>query len=292
MVQSPSVSTADRLGFTLFFAAAVHAVFVLGVTFTQPDKALTPPTLEVTLARYKSMEKPDKADYIAQANQQGSGTLDKAALPSSDQKAQFQSDLIREVTPQPQNAAQSVAVQALLDYVTTRESKTPITPLVELTEKKQQPKDMQGNAEVLIDLQEDIASLEAQFNRQREAYAKRPKIKRLTAASAMQEDGALYKEVWRRKVEQVGNLNYPEQARREKLYGELRLMVAIERNGHLKSVEILASSGKLVLDDAAVRIVKESAPFEPFDDTLKEYDIVEIIRTWRFEPGDTIITEG
>ncbi|MFK0571490.1 energy transducer TonB, partial [Endozoicomonas sp.] len=106
-----------------------------------------------------------------------------------------------------------------------------------------------------------------------------------------QEAGAFYKESWRRKVEKVGNINYPEKARRDQLYGELRLMVAIKRDGTLSSVEIMASSGYKVLDDAAIRIVKLASPFAPFDDTLKSYDIVEIIRTWRFEPGDRLFSQ-
>ena len=92
-------------------------------------------------------------------------------------------------------------------------------------------------------------------------------------------------------MEKVGNLNYPEKARRHQLYGELRLVVAINRDGTLSNVEILDSSGFQVLDDAAVRIVRQASPFAPFDDTLKSYDMVEIIRTWRFEPGNRLFSQ-
>ena len=286
-----AISSADRLGFTLFLAVLLHAIAVLGVSFNVSNKPAPPPTLEVTLATYQSKDKPHEADYLAQIHQQGSGTLADKALPSSDQQAQFQDDTIKEVQPQSQTAAQPEPVQARQTVVTTQaqsdrqlptmdEAISPELVAVEEDEQRRQ-----------IDLINEIASLEAQFHQQRQEYAKRPRIKRLTAASTQEEAGAFYKESWRRKVEKVGNLNYPQRARRERLYGELRLMVAINRDGTLNSVEILDSSGHRVLDDAALRIVKMASPFAPFDDTLRSYDLVEIIRTWRFEPGDRLFSK-
>lgn len=289
---SAAVSTSDRLGFTLFMAVALHALIVLGVTFSFKDKSALPPTLEVTLATYQSKEKPKEADYLAQINQQGSGSLEEKALPSSDQQAQFQEDVIKDVQPQPQTAAQPEQTLTQQTRVTTRgksnqkvsatDDSEKLEPIIEVEKDKSRKH---------IDLKNEIASLEAQFHQQRQEYAKRPRIKRLTAASTLQEAGAFYKESWRRKVEKVGNLNYPEKARQNQLYGELRLLVAINRDGTISNIEILDSSGFKVLDDAAVRIVRMASPFAPFDDTLKGYDIVEIIRTWRFEPGDRLFSQ-
>ncbi|WP_299729526.1 energy transducer TonB [uncultured Endozoicomonas sp.] len=291
VIASTAVSTADRLGFTLFAAAALHLLVVLGITFAVNDKTAPPPTLEVTLATYQSKEKPKDADYLAQINQQGSGTLDKKALPSSDQQAQFQDESIREVQPKAQAAAQPEQVIAEQRRITTTAAsshKTTAKVDVETPKPAAEERDKPRKA---IDFRNEIASLEAQLHKQRQDYAKRPRIKRLTAASTLQEDGAFYKESWRRKVETVGNLNYPDKARKQKLYGELRLMVAINRDGTLNKIEILDSSGYQVLDDAAIRIVRLSSPFTPFDDTLKSYDLVEIIRTWRFEPGNRLFSE-
>lgn len=81
-----TVSSADRLGFTLFMAAAIHAVIVLGLSFGLEDKAPPPKTLEVTLATYKSQKKPEDADFLAQLNQQGSGTLEKKPHPLPTEK--------------------------------------------------------------------------------------------------------------------------------------------------------------------------------------------------------------
>ena len=114
--------------------------------------------------------------------------------------------------------------------------------------------------------------------------ANRPRVRRLYSASTRKSYDAAYLDGWRRKVERVGNLNYPEEALRRRLYGHLRLLVVIQPDGRLKSVEVLKSSGHSILDDAAKRIVYLSAPFAPFPPEIrKRADLIEIIRTWRFE---------
>ena len=292
VITPTAVSSADRLGFTLFVAIALHLLVVLGITFAINEKTAPPPTLEVTLATYESKERPEKADYIAQINQQGSGTLDKKALPSSEQQAQFQTEAIKEVQPKAQTAAQPEQTLADQRRVTTTSSSKHKVATAAVDVKNLKPVvDERDEARKRIDFKNEVASLEAQFNRQRQEYAKRPRIKRLTAASTQQEAGAFYKESWRRRVETVGNLNYPEKARQLKLYGELRLMVAINKDGTLNKIEVLNSSGSQILDDAAIRIVRMASPFTPFDDTLKSYDLVEIIRTWRFEPGNHLFSQ-
>ncbi len=289
--QPTVVSSADRLVFTLFMAAIMHALIVLGLTFGYEEKPAPPPQLEVTLATYQSKEKPQQVDYLAQINQQGSGSLEEKALPSSDQQAQFQEDTIKEVQPQAQTAAQPKPIPKPQTTVTT-EGKSDQNIAKTTDTAPQKPDSVEeGKPRERIDLKHEIASLEAQFHQQRQEYAKRPRKIRLTSAATMEQPGAFYKESWRRKVEQVGNLNYPESARKNKLYGQLRLMVAINRDGTLRDIEIMESSGHKVLDDAAKRIVRLASPFAPFDDSLNQYDIVEIIRTWRFEPGDKLFSQ-
>jgi protein TonB len=90
-------------------------------------------------------------------------------------------------------------------------------------------------------------------------------------------------EAWRRKVENIGNLNYPEEARRKKLYGNLLLHVAVRSDGSVERVRLLKSSGHKLLDDAAINIVKLAAPYAPFPpDIRKEVDVLDITRTWQF----------
>ena len=137
-------------------------------------------------------------------------------------------------------------------------------------------------------LSSQIASLEAELANEQQLYAKRPRIHRLSAASTMRDKGAWYKDEWRKKVERIGNLNYPDEARRQQIYGSLRLMVSINRDGSLFEVLVLESSGQPLLDQAAQRIVRLAAPFAPFTGDLNDIDRLEIIRTWRFARGDRL----
>ncbi|PFN94356.1 energy transducer TonB, partial [Bacillus sp. AFS076308] len=75
---------------------------------------------------------------------------------------------------------------------------------------------------------------------------------------------------WRKKAERIGNLNYPDEARRQQIYGNLRLMVSINRDGSLYEVLVLESSGQPLLDQAAQRIVRLAAPFAPFTGDLSD----------------------
>ncbi len=127
-----------------------------------------------------------------------------------------------------------------------------------------------------------IASLSAEVRRKMEAKAQRPRRK-FISATTREYNYAAYMEAWRAKVERVGNLNYPEQARKQKLSGSLVLDVALNADGTINEITIRRSSGEKILDDAAVRIVKLSAPFSPFPQHIKdETDILHIMRTWQF----------
>jgi periplasmic protein TonB len=127
-----------------------------------------------------------------------------------------------------------------------------------------------------------IASLSAEIRRKMESKAKRPRRK-FISASTKEYNYAAYMEAWRSKVERVGNLNYPSQARRQGLSGSLVLDVALRRDGSIDEITIRRSSGEKLLDDAAIRIVELSAPFSPFPQHIKdETDILHIMRTWQF----------
>lgn len=102
---------------------------------------------------------------------------------------------------------------------------------------------------------------------------------------------AAYMDAWRIKVEAIGNLNYPEEARRQGLTGELVLDVALKQDGSVKYMTVLRSSGSSILDEAALRIVRLAAPFAPFPEAIRsETDFLHIIRTWRFERGNRLIS--
>ncbi len=87
-------------------------------------------------------------------------------------------------------------------------------------------------------------------------------------------------------------MNYPEQARREQLYGKLQLSVSIRADGSVESIEVSRSSGHRLLDAAAMRIVKLAGPFSPLPpDITKDVDILTITRTWSFTPSDKLESE-
>lgn len=286
---SPAITPSDRLGFTVFLAVSVHAVIILGVTFTYLDRKPSTHTMEVTLAQHRSQDAPEKADFLAQFNQVGSGTLKEKALTTSPNKAEFHDTIIRETSPmQQQTSAPKVVAKQ--------------KPVVSSTAKSDQKAAIENRAidntssdtpiegqKSLLQRSLEIASLEARLDRQRQIYAKRPRIKRLTSLSTASSTDAYYLNSWRRKIEKIGNLNYPAEARKNKLYGNLRVMVAILPDGSLKEVELLESSGVAVLDEAAIRIVKLASPFAPFPDDLRQStDVLEIIRTWQFRKNSSL----
>ena len=285
---SSGVRPADRLGFTLFVATLLHLALILGVSFTLAKPGQISKTLEITLSTFKSEEKPKEADFLAQDNQQGSGTLEHKAAPKTTEQAPFQDSKVNKVTPaaapQPTQRKEAVATKTSLTTSKPQPQKAP----TKQKEEEPQPDAQQAPIFDTTQLSAEIASLEAQLAQEQQLYAKRPKIHRLNAASTMRDKGAWYKDEWRKKVERVGNLNYPEEARRQRIYGSLRMLVSINRDGTLYEVQVLESSGQQVLDQAALRIVRLAAPFAPFTGDLADIDRLEIIRTWRFERGDRL----
>ncbi|OHC28911.1 TonB protein [Pseudomonas sp. 9AZ] len=286
-LSSAGVKPADRLGFTLFLAAVLHAALILGLGFTLAEPSQISKTLEITLSTFKSEEKPKEADFLAQDNQQGSGTLEHKAAPKTTEQALFQDSEVKRITPPAAPQQPAVRQEAPKAAVATRTPQQQKTP-VKREEAKPTPQARPAPVFDSAQLSSEIASLEAELAQEVQQYAKRPKIHRLNAASTMRDKGAWYKDEWRKKVERVGNLNYPDEARRQGIYGSLRLLVSINRDGTLYEVQVLESSGQRTLDQAALRIVRLAAPFAPFTGDLADVDRLEIIRTWRFERGDRL----
>ena len=285
---NPGITPSDRLSFTLFLAIAVHAALILGVTFTYLDKRGSVSTIEVTLAQHRSKNEPDKADFLAQFNQTGSGTLEEKALTTSPSQAEFFDTVIRDTSPVLQATTKPMVVQQREPVITTVAEST-IKAVTNIKAEKLPVNDIARGEKSLLQRSLEIASLEARLDKQRQIYAKRPRIKRLTSLSTVASSDAYYLNSWRRKIEKIGNLNYPAEARKRKLYGSLRLMVAILPDGSLKEVELLQSSGHRVLDNAAIQIVKLASPFAPFPDELRATtDVLEIIRTWQFRKNSSL----
>ncbi len=280
----------ERFGFTVFLSACFHAIVILGVGFTYLEEINSESAIEITLAQYRSDIAPDDADFLAQENQAGSGTLDEKAAPSTPFESDFNDDDIEEVQPIPQipDRENDAEVQDAA-VVTSASNEEQTRQLIEQNVPEQDAtQSVQSSSD---ELSLSIASLRAQLDLQRQAYAKRPRKYTISSASTKKSQDALYLDNWRKRIEAIGNLNYPDAARRQQLYGNLRLLVSILPDGVVEEIRILQSSGHSILDQAALGIVQLAAPFQPFPDELREtVDILEIIRTWRFHERTGLTT--
>ncbi len=276
----------DRLGFAFCIALALHAAIILGISFNREDHALAATKLEITLAQHNTEKAPDEADFLAQSNQQGSGTLEEKAMLTARERADFQDTKIRDVNPQQQMASEKkTASSAKVTSNSAQDKKS-------RTKTKKQAEALKERQEAQVSIMQrslEIASLEARLDVQQQAYAKRPRIRRLTSLATKQSDDAQYLYKWRAKIEAIGNKNYPAQAKQQKNFGDLRLLVALLPNGAVHQVKILESSGHKILDEAAIRIVHLAAPYDPFPREMSsKVDILEIIRTWQFQQNRLI----
>ncbi len=162
----------------------------------------------------------------------------------------------------------------------------PSKPEAEVAEVPDEPEQPTPSASELVNKSLEMASLNAEIQRKMKARAERPK-RTFISASTKEYKYASYMEAWRTKVERIGNLNYPEEARKRGLTGSLILDVALKPDGSVDEITIRRSSGNKLLDDAAIRIVELAAPFAPFPDNIrKDTDILHITRTWQFMQGN------
>lgn len=262
-----------------------HSLLIFGLGFAVPDpKLLTnwQPPLEVVLVNARTKAAPKKAEALAQANLDGGGNVDdnrqaKSPLPVNEIERQ-------ETAARQQVEALEEQAQRLVAQVESRES-VPVEP-----PREAQPRQEEIQTHNLAERSLELARLQAQISQQWDAYQRRPK--RMFVGARTREYGfARYVEDWRIKVERVGNLNYPEAARREKLYGSLILTVSINADGSVESVDVDRSSGHKLLDAAAVKIVEMGAPFAPFTAEMRDkVDILSITRTWTFTRSDQLVS--
>ena len=280
-------SPPDPIGATLLFSLLLHGVLLLGITFhfVKPTPSL--PTLDVTLVNVANQQAPDKADFLAQANNTGGGRSDRAARPSDlfsgaipKPDPGIAAQPVEAATPQPREATPTrmVTTSGATDFrVTSDTARTQVDPQEQVPTAEE------------LKRQQAIAQLAAELRQKKVAYAKRPKVKYLTA-STREYAYAAYMRGWSDRVERVGNLNYPEEARRRGLHGDVLLTVVLDLDGSIKSIEVIQSSGQKVLDAAAERIVRLAAPFPPAPRSAERIDELNITRTWRFQPNNVLQT--
>ncbi|MDH5444746.1 MAG: energy transducer TonB [Gammaproteobacteria bacterium] len=290
-----SINYSDRLGVMLFFALALHAVVILGVSFNLEDmsdpKQLD--TMEITLVHSQSDDTPQDADYLAQANQLGSGNTEEKVrasspfsnpLPTPDKG--FAPHTREDITP-PKADKEKYQRETLTVNKSRQQtySKPEKIPLPHETNKV--------TAAQLYERSSEIARLSAEINHLKKAFAKEPHHTYVSGANAKKYEYASYLDAWRAKVEKIGNMNYPSKALEKRLTGSLLLDVAIKPDGSLYSVKVLRSSGHPMLDRAAKRIVRMASPFAPLPKEIrKQTDILHIPRVWQFRNEAGLFTSG
>ncbi len=322
-VAKPLITPTDRFGLTFCLAVMAHGILVLGVTFAPEDLPPPRyETMEIILVQQKS-EPPEDAKILAQASLQGGGDLADAETPSTPLPAPFPQEepeiaapppveteapaesaaeapeIVADTEPEPAEIVEEIAVESsdaeerLAEKIDIKDKQAkPAEEVAKQQRPEENVRDKQvpekpalpptPSATALMTNSFKIASLSAQIRRKLQAKAERPRRK-FISASTREYKYASYMEAWRAKVERVGNLNYPEAARKKKISGSLILDVALNNDGSINQITVRRSSGHKVLDDAAIRIVELASPYSPFPDHIREEtDILHITRTWQF----------
>ena len=279
------LSQTDRFGVSMFGSFLVHMVIILGVTFALPKLRDLPglPSLEITLVQTASDKRTLDPEFLAQANQEGGGDSDAAEIAKNPLPVREISPVNRDFptfqsTPQKQIKSEREMI-TLLSQDSSRKIKEQVSQ-PDNKELQLQPPNLglMARAEIL----EERARLNAEISRTWQEFQKRPRHKFLNART-QEYKYAAYMDSWRAKVERIGNLNYPDEAKRRHLTGNLLLDVALNADGSINEISVRRSSGQKILDDAAIRIVELSAPFAPFPPEIREdLDVLHITRTWKF----------
>ncbi|MEJ2087423.1 MAG: energy transducer TonB, partial [Gammaproteobacteria bacterium] len=192
-----AITPRDRLSFTLFLAASLHAALILGVGFTSSMNLEQSPTIEITLAQHSDPEEPEDAEFAAQSNQLGSGTESEVMEMTTDTEADFEDNVFQDVAAEAL-PAQEAALLEKRELLTSLTNPEDAVPTLDETPMEAVDSPLTQNYEALA---KEIASLEARIARERQALAKAPRVKRLTSVSTKTVDEAAYLNMWRQKVE-------------------------------------------------------------------------------------------
>ena len=316
----PAVNKVKRLGWTLVIAVLVHLAIIFSVDFKTSEIAEVSKSLDVTLVTFSSEKTnseesaPDPKPAAAETTPQDSAAPQPAPAPVTKPEVKPEPAAIKPTPVKPVVTAQVTPPPAPVVVETPAPAKPKPAPK---PQPKPQPKPAPKAQPKVVrpapvaspakappqtarkpvtfsrdQLSASLAGIEADQAFSRQQPSQGPRVSRHHLATSKRDISAWYRDAWRKKVERIGNLNYPEEARRQGVYGSLRVSVLINKDGSLQQMRVLQSSGHKVLDQAALNIVRLSAPFTPFTgDLAAKYDQLEIIRTWRFEHGDRLSSQ-
>ncbi|MGA2188907.1 MAG: TonB family protein [Steroidobacteraceae bacterium] len=275
----------DRMLTTCFLAAVFHGIVILGVTFSSSNRDAggpDAPALEVVLVNDQAplAKKNPHAKYVAQRTQVGSGNA-----------ANGEPTLIPKSSPAPMDRAGvqggvGAASQATSVELGDEELVATHAPAVrilyfagrtEAEEASQMPELLEQRPDLGLTPNDDGIELRMRGEPQNQLWV---------AADTRESDVAVYLDGWRRKIEHVGTMNFPDAARRRKLSGTPVIEVTIGADGRLLQSVVRRSSGHAEIDEAAMRILKLASPYDPFPAALfAKHDQIRIAYEWQFLGG-------
>ena len=263
----------------ILFAVILHLI-VLTLQFALPQES-DAAVKEIAVTLRPSQDKVQDADFLAQADQQGSGTFREAHRMSSNMPAPM---LEQSAGEQQQETIEQLQQKRELSF----EEKVLMTTLSwkKEAEQNQRKKAMQELNSQFQAKAAMVASLEAQYLQHQQNFSRQQNIKTVDGIQAKQDISAAYLEKFRQKVEFYGNRYYPDAAKAQRLVGEVRLMVIVNRKGGIRAIRLIDGSGHSLLDEAAKTSVRKAAPFGYFDQGMKDISELRIVRTWRFDPAE------
>ena len=278
------ISTADKNILTFTLSALLLSALILGIVFTleEPTKNDSLPSLDIILSKQKSIETPDKADFLAQNDQIGGGDSLKNVRPQNIKTGIAVDDQGNHMQEQLENIPNSKPVKNVEVLTSIKSDKQ-----FQSNKSKPEITSKPNNPNQKLTHNKKIAKLENNISQRIQSYAKRPKSKYISASTKSFEY-ANYMQSWVKKIERVSNLNYPNEARKRNFVGTLIMTIGINKDGIIQNIKIVQSSGFKSIDDAAIHLVQLSGPFEPFPQTKNKVDVLYITRTWQFLPGNKL----
>ena len=303
---APEITSRDRLIGTLFFAALLHGILILGIGFRNlPGPPDPTHKLEVTLVRGTQTAPPEHPQFWAQIDQQGAGEEGPLQRPRGDlpdssaqmnhegipQGGDAVNELGGQLTADPNTTQDLQPQRATRQILTTSNPSAHPAPSAPQTATTPEGRRLRVSRLVLAMTESSPALLPDPEAHTQIAGAPARELR--IAVNTRSHLYASYLYQWRLRIEAIGNLNMPDAISREGLFGDVTLEVAIRSDGKLDDVRVVTPSGHRKLDEAALRILQLAAPFDPFTDAMKQQtDRIRFIWKWRFLPGDEGTPEG
>lgn len=261
----------------IVIAIAVHAVIIFGIGFSM-GKDPAAMMQDVAKALTDNMQPNEDAHFIANASQEGGGTVREPLRQETDQSSPLSAEQMSEtqdvISLQRQVRQQRYQESYLRTTLSWRQATVESD-----NDSKQAKDDLMAQEERL---RKQIATLEAQLSQRQQLYATKSKVVTVDSNSTTRGAAADYINTFREHVERVGNLQYPAQARAQGITGEVRLMVIINHDGNIKAIRLLESSNSTILDEAAKQSVRQAAPFGKFTEDMQDIVELRLIRTYRY----------